>query len=386
MYSNSLIDELKKVLGWKDFWDLTEIPTLGSPLNDTETGEYYQDFNGAVRLDYIASLIAGNRTLTTYLDTVQEEAIPQLLRRIEREKKIGNVGKDIANSNVIFDVGRKTTSITNEGRFTGVMFELNDGIGLSAIINRIGLYLTANVTDLDIYVFHSSQEQKVTSFGFTTAKANSFSWQEQRIEMDYDTNSTGITGGTWYVGYYQDDLAAQTSQAVQYSAMNWLHGYCNSCNRNNWDTSYKSIQKRLSMTGFYVPAASLPVSQDEAFDPATAVKTNSNNWGLNFNITVGCNMTQFWTDNRRTLADVIGLAVSMKVLEMMKFSSQINNVEESVKIMIIRDLEGATDTENPPLHERLSDAIEALVLDEGNLNIDCLPCARKPRTTYGAIG
>jgi hypothetical protein len=71
---------------------------------------------------------------------------------------------------------------------------------------------------------------------------------------------------------------------------------------------------------------------------------------------------------------------------MMKFSSQINNVEESVKIMIIRDLEGATDTENPPLHERLSDAIEALVLDEGNLNIDCLPCARKPRTTYGAIG
>jgi len=97
-------------------------------------------------------------------------------------------------------------------------------------------------------------------------------------------------------------------------------------------------------------------------------------------------MTQFWTDNRRTLVDVLGLAVCMKVLEMMKFSSQINNVEEAVKIMIIRDLEGAVDTQNPPLNQKLSEAIEALVLDEGNLNIDCLPCARKPRTTYKAIG
>ena len=71
---------------------------------------------------------------------------------------------------------------------------------------------------------------------------------------------------------------------------------------------------------------------------------------------------------------------------MMKYSSQINNVEEAVKIMIVRDLEGAADTNNPPLNEKLAKAIKALRLDEGNLNKDCLPCARKPKTTYGAIG
>jgi len=151
----------------------------------------------------------------------------------------------------------------------------------------------------------------------------------------------------------------------------FVHMYCNT---------------RLVMSGFYVPMGSLPGPKDEIFDPAVVVKTNSNNWGFNFNITVGCNMTQFWTDNRRTLATVLGMAVAMKVLEMYRSSLQINNVEESLKISIIRDLEGTLDTQNPPLNQRLNEAIEALVLDEGNLNTDCLPCARKPRTTYGAIG
>lgn len=140
------------------------------------------------------------------------------------------------------------------------------------------------------------------------------------------------------------------------------------------------------MSGFYVQSANLPVSKAERFDPTTVIITNSNNWGFNFHISVTCNLTTFYIENRATLKNVIGIKVAMKVLEMMKFSSQINNIEESVKIMIIRDLEGASDTGSVPMWERLEKAIEALNLDEGNLNKDCLPCARKPVTRYGAIG
>jgi hypothetical protein len=188
------------------------------------------------------------------------------------------------------------------------------------------------------------------------------------------------------LGYYQTDLAAQSTQAVGFTAMNWLNGYCNTCNGAGDNDRYQSIFTRLAMQGFYVPAASLPVSKTQLFDPNLAVKTNTNNWGLNFNITIVCNLTQFWIDNRRTLASVIGMQVAIKVLEMMKFSSQINNIEEGVKIMIIRDLEGTSDTGQLPLWQTLNNAVQALRLDEGNLNSDCLPCARKPKTTYGAIG
>ena len=385
MFDFSVVADLKQVLGWKDFWDLTEIPTLGSPLNDTLTGEYYQDFSGALRLDYISSLLPPNRTLVEYLDTVETESITQVLNTIVTEKEIGNFGKDIATNDVVYNVGRKVANITNESRFCGVMFEVKDSTGIRATINRIGLYLTAAVTNLDLYLFHSSQDTSIATYQFTTASTNSFSWQEIRRTLDFDDGA--ISGGTWYIGYYQDDLAAQTSQAVQYNAMNWLNGYCNQCGRQSIqnDIDYKSIRNRLFMQGFYVPAASLPVV-GTMFDPVVAVKTNANNWGFNFNISIGCNLTQFWKDNRRSMKDVIGLKVAMKVLEMMKFSSQINNIEEAVKIMIIRDLEGATDTKNPPLNQKLATAIKALNLDQGNLNSDCLPCARKPKSTYGAIG
>ena len=142
-----------------------------------------------------------------------------------------------------------------------------------------------------------------------------------------------------------------------------------------------SITNHIALCGFYQPAATVGL-----FDSELAVKTNTNNWGFNFNITIGCDLTQFWIDNRRTLANALGTQVAMSVLQMMKFSSEINNVEEGVKIMIVRDLEGANDTGQIPLWESLNEAIKALILDEGNVNTVCLPCARKPKTTYGALG
>lgn len=387
MWSNSVIAELKKVVGWRDFWDLTEIPSLGSPLNDTETGQYYQNVSGALRLDYITSLLPPNRTLATYLDTVETDAITELLNTIEVEKQLGNSGKDLAASDLVYNADRKRANITNEGRFSGVMFQLRDDIGTMAIINRLGLFLTAPVTNLNIYLFHSSQEQVINTYQFTSTTNNSFSWNEIRIELAYDITASGIAGGTWYIGYYQDDLAGQSSQAIQYRGMNWKVGYTGCCGSTaEQKASYNSISTRVAMCGFYVPSASLPVDPNERFDNDVVVKTNSNNHGFNFNVSVGCDLTQFWIDNRRTMARAIKLAVAIQVLTMMKYSSQINNVEEAVKIMIVRDLEGPADTGAKALYQQLADAIKALKLDQGNLNKDCIPCARKPRTRYNAIG
>ena len=54
--------------------------------------------------------------------------------------------------------------------------------------------------------------------------------------------------------------------------------------------------------------------------------------------------------------------------------------------MIIRDLEGATDTGLIPLWKKLDNAIKALILDNGNLSKECMPCARKPSTKFGGLG
>jgi len=387
MFDNSVVASLKGVLGWKDYWDLAEIPTLGSPLNDTESGQYYQKFSGAMRLDYISSLLAPNRPLTTYLNTVETEAITEVLDEIEIEKQIGNYGKDLAGSEVVLNIGNKTSTITNQGRFSGVMFTVKDSVGIRATINRVGLYLTTAATDLDLYLFHSSKEDVVEQFTFTSTVANSFVWNTIDRALDWDDGT--ITGGTWYLGYYQDDLVANlpaATAAIDFYAMNWKNGYCSGCGHGANDKKYKTISNRVDMMGFYVQSANLPVSKTERFDPTLIIKTNSSTHGFNFHISVTCNLTTFYKENRLTLKKVIGLKVAMKVLEMMKFSNQLNNVEETVKVMIVRDLEGAADTGSTSMSQRLKSAINALNFDEGNLGKDCLPCARKPQTRYGAIG
>ena len=385
MFENSIVAILKTVLGWRNWFDPAEIPDLGTALTSTLTGEYYQAFSGALRLDYIDATIVEGLPLATYLDEVETDAISNVLNRIVTEKQIGGYGKTIASNDVIYEVGSKVSNITNESRFCGVMFEVSLDTGVRATINRIGLYLTAAVTDLDLYLYHSSQSTSIATFQFTSTSANSFSWNEIRRTLDYDNGT--ITGGTWYIGYYQDDLATQTAQAVQYNAMNWLHGYCNQCGATSrkYDVQYKSIRSRLLMQGFYVPSAQVP-AVGTMFDPAIVIKTNNNNYGFNFNITIGCDLTQFWKDNIRSFKNVIGMAVAMRILEDMKFSSQINNLEESIKIMIVRDLEGAVDTKNPPLNEKLATAIEAINLDMGNVGTDCLPSARQPMMKWGAAG
>ena len=393
-YDNSLIAELRAVVGWDDYQDTGQIAALGAPYDVTDSGQFYQQFNSAVRLDNILACLPVHSTLSdldklkAYLTKTETTAINGVLNDIEVKKQIGNQGQDLISSNIIFNVGRKISTQTNQGYFCGVMFEVKDSIGIRATINRIGLYLTAAVTDLDLYLFHSSKEAAVQQFTFTSAITNSFAWNELTTPLNLDYDNGVNSGGCFYLGYYQTDLAAEPSAAVSYNAMNFTDGYCGSCGGVSTTDSnaYKAIRGKVVMQGFYVPAASLPVSKTERFDNDVVIKTNSNNWGFNFHISVACNLTSFWKANKLTLKKVIGLSVAIKVLSDIKASNQINNVSEHLKVMIIRDLEGAEDTGLSPLWLLRKMAIDALILDEGSISKDCLPCARKPQTKYGAIG
>ena len=50
-------DCLRGLIGWKDHFDLTDIPALGAALNDSESGEYYQEKHPAVSLELISAML-----------------------------------------------------------------------------------------------------------------------------------------------------------------------------------------------------------------------------------------------------------------------------------------------------------------------------------------
>lgn len=390
MFDYRLISELKTVIGWDDYQDATVIAPFGSPLHDSDTSEYYQDYHAAMSLENILSCLPPHSTNTdqqrieAYCAKVETQALTQMLNDVADKKKIKAIGHELANSIVVFNADRKKATLTNQSYFCGVMFKVQNSEGMRAVINRVGLFLTAAVTNLDLYLFNSTKEDVIEKFQFTAGVANSFSWKTITRNLDFDDGT--VTGGTWYFGYYQDDLAAKASAAISYTAMNWMEGYCNQCGLQGADIAYKSIRNRLFMKGFYVQSANLPANNDKLFDVTTVIESNSDNFGFNFHISIKCDLTQFWIDNKRTLKNAMGLSVALMVLKMMKNSQTINSLEENLKIMIVRDLEGAADTNSVPLWLQRVKAINALNYDEGNLKSECFPCARKPTTVYKPIG
>jgi len=177
MFDDRAIAELKKVVGWRDYFDPTEIPNLPANLTESESGQKFQDFHPSLKLNYIQALIQENETLDDYLDRVETSAIVTMLNDLQSLKKLRHSGQDLVNNKLIHDQVLKNKPILNEGRFVGVEFCLNSGqMGVRACINRLGLYLTAAETNLTLYLFNSLQEDAVQTFSFNSTKSNSFTW------------------------------------------------------------------------------------------------------------------------------------------------------------------------------------------------------------------
>ena len=380
MFDLRAITELKKVIGFRDHWNATDIPVLPVTLSDSESGQYYQDFHPMIRLDYISALLPSDYPLDTFLDDIETSAIKQFLNKLQTFKKLNNSGQDLARNNLIYDNILKNKPIINESRFVGVEFALNDtSVGIRAIINRVGLYLTTAQPSLTLYLFNSLQEDAVNTYTFTSVNANSFTWLETQINIDYQ-DSSGTDGGVWYLGYYQDDLIGQ---AISYDVLNWQNGYCQKCDGGTRSSKYNSISKYINMSPFYVSGSSLP-AVGKLFDADDIVYNYTCNFGMNFNVSVVCNLSQFWIDNRLTMVNGIGKTVALKILQMMKASSQISAIEQNVQFNIIRDLEGDRETKSVPFWQQAERSIKATNFDQSNINTTCVPCARKG-AIYGAI-
>lgn len=372
---------LSGLIGWRDHYDTTEIPPLAESLKKSETGEYYQERHPALRLDLIKATLPSKRDLGEYLQEIEDGAIITVLNDLTESKELAKTSKTVVANDVIYNSeGWINDVIINESRFVGIRFRLTHIIGLKAVINRMALQLTQAQENLTIYLYHSNKAKCLAKIPYTTVQGGDFKWLEIMQELHADDEE--ISGGSFYLGYYQDDLVGQ---AIQYKKLNWRSGYCGSCDGGVNQARYNSITRYVSMQPFYVPSTSTAVDKEYMFDPSSIIEVDDNNWGFNFNISVNCDLTNFWCDNRKSLKNIIGLMVTIRILKSMQYSQQINHIEEQLKMMIIRDLEGDKETNYVNLYQQYSRAVKALKFDHSSISKVCLPCSVNSGVTYGAV-
>jgi hypothetical protein len=364
----------KSLIGWKQHYNSDA--EINEELQESQSGEYYQDFHPALSLNIIKQSLERGRDLNEYLTTKTQTAITQLLNDVGMKRQADGVKDLLLSETLLNKFGWANDRILPEGRFVGFMFELVNSFGLNLTLQSIGMQIS-QAQELKIYVYHSSQIEPIVIKTLNVTKPIAWNWLAEAIQLY--RNDEQVQAGTYYVGYYQEDL---TGQAINYTNFDWNKGYCGTCDGGVMRRVWNSIRNYVYFRPIYVPAASLSIDRF-MFDSRAVQIDNTKSWGMNFKIGVGCDLTNFYCDNRMQLKNALGLKVSYLILQDIKFSQEFNSINEDIKALIINDLEGDKDTYNFGIASKLKQELKNVVMNTTGLGKDCLPCNDNTGIEYG---
>lgn len=376
--SNIVVPAYKNLLGWRQFHDNSI--QIANGLTTTETGEYYQQKHPALQLDIIQTLISPNLPLDTYLENTVTDATNEIFNDLLQYRQLKQYGKTLLETSVLLNrYGWTQDTITNQGRFVGMQIRTQDLTGLKAIIDEVGLQFSGEET-FNLYLFHSSKSDPLQVVEVTTNGNANWNWKK----IDWELSSFSpqqFYGGVFIVGYYQDEI---TSNAINYTNFNWDSGVCGGCNDPHISV-WRSIRKNFHVYPLYVPAGSFG-EVGKMFDLEKAIYSNNQSFGMNFKFTVQCDLTNFFVQNKFVFKNLLALKVVHKILNDMKFSQQINAIEENIKMMIIRDLEGDIETKLTNIPSQYNKELKAVSFNISGINAKCLGCEdQNTSPSYGVV-
>ena len=375
MFNPTIIQTcMTSLIGWRNDAN-TSVPQItNTALLTSNSGLFYNDFHPLLLIENISNTLPEDKTIDNYLTEKVNSGINKALTKVVLEKKLNESTKTLLNSSKLFDgIGRFQDTIVSNGRFVGVEVEIFPSYGAKVIIDKIGLQFTSAQTNLPIYIFHTSQIDPIKTVTATTTKANSLEWLtlSESIDFSYLSNSYD-SGGMFYIGYFQDNI---NGQAIK-KDFNFIDGPCNTC--RGGANLMKVWNERLNFVRIVpVEVSSGNLNGTQMFDYTKRKYVSTNNFGLNFGVTVQCDISEYLCEQKMILTDLIGKQVAVDILNDMKHSTRLNRIANVSQNMIIRDLEGDRETFEPGLAKRLSDSVKAVDFDFSKIDSPCLPCNKK---------
>ncbi len=375
--SIDLFPQYKNLIGWRQHFDNSIV--INTALTQTETGEYYQQKHPALSLDIIQTLIPSTYDLNNYLENTIKDSMNEMFNDLFQYRQLNEYGKTLLEQSVLLNkYGWVNDTITNQGRFVGFQIRVKTLSGLKAIIKEVGLQFASDET-LNLYLFHSSKLDPIHTFEVQSTNSPGWTWKSTDIDLK-SFKIENYSGGVFVLGYYQDDLA---SNAINYSNFNWDTGVCGGCNDPHLSV-WKSIQNHFHVYPIYV--ASGNYEKEKMFDMEKVFYSSNQSFGLNLKFSVICDLTDFFIQNKFAFKNLLGIKVTEKILNMMKFSQQINAIEENIKMMIIRDLEGDVDTKLTNIPTQYQKELKAVSFNISGINSVCLGCKEDSfAPTYGVV-
>lgn len=426
---NEICEALKNVCGWEQSYGPAK--AIDDNLTQTESGLYFQGAHPLLTLDNMEAIMPddwgiqypvwdaltqwkqnkvvqyGNDTngnklfwkakadnvgeeptedslfwskyniLSDFLERMTRNGIATAIQTFTQIKQLDKETRNLLERRTFFDgAGRIRATLQNNHKLVGFEIVPVRAMGVTAKIEKIGLQMTGGTGVVRMYLFHSSQIDPIKTFDLNFTVTNGgFQWfplTDCYLPYISDKNNAG---GSWFLCYNQDELPAGM-EAINVSK-DWSREPCGTCNIGSVEV-WRELTKYLQVTPFMYNAPETFAEYPELWDIAYTMYTRTQNYGLNCEITIGCDLTDFIISQRQIFQTVIQRQVAAIALRTLAMNPNVRvnrNQSNATRMDILYELDGNTSGVRPGgLGYDLKKAYEALRIDTQGLDRICLSC------------
>ena len=290
----------------------------------------------------------------------------------------------------LFDgTGRLVDVVKNKKNLVGFEIVPIRAKGVTTKINKIGLQFT-EPGEYTLYLMHSSMDTPVKIIKLNKIRKNSIEWFSlDDVYLPYQSDDNDA-GGSWYLCYFQSELP-EGSQAIRKNK-DWSKEPCGSCSRKEL-LAWQAWSKYIEVHPFFVneelvEAVSFNDDFNEDFekqpihlwDVDNNQYTYDNNYGLNLEIAVACDITDFIIEQRTLFQDIIAKQVAVDMLREFAYNANVRTNRHSInasRLDILYEVDGdSSSMKKSGLSYQLDMAFKAINISTQGIDRVCLPIMR----------
>lgn len=312
-----------------------------------------------------------------WLEGKTKASIQKAITRYCNEKTAEGTNKPLCESRALFDgTGRLVDTVKNKKNLVGFEIVPIRAKGVTTKINKICLQFT-KAGEYTLYLMHSSIYEPIRTIKLTKTRDNSAEWfTVDDFYLPYQSEDIDA-GGSWYLCYSQSELP-EGSQAIRKNK-DWSKEPCGSCSRREL-LAWMAWSKYLEIHPFYVNEELTDIEDESLhlWDIENNQYTYDNNYGLNLEVTVSCDITDFIVEQRMMFQDVIAKQVAIDMLREFAYNSNVRTNRHSInasRLDILYEVDGdSSSMKKSGLSYQLDIAFKAIKLSTSGIDRMCLPC------------
>jgi hypothetical protein len=422
--ANDIQEKLLRLIGWEQNYDTSDLK-ISDALTVSESGLYFQqihplltlqnmsciapDFNNITFPEYNSEKEYSKGNVVDYqgtqykalqkaqgkqpdieseywvetnlfsewLESKTKASIQKAIARYCNEKTVEGTNKPLCESRTLFDgTGRLVDTVKNKKNLVGFEIIPVRAKGVTTKINKICLQFT-KAGEYTLYLMHSSMDEPIKTIKLTKVRDNSAEWfTVDDLYLPYQSEDNDA-GGSWYLCYFQSELP-EGSQAIR-KDKDWSKEPCGSCSRREL-LAWMAWSKYLEIHPFFVNEE-LINTEDESlhlWDVENNQYTYDNNYGLNLEITISCDITDFIIEQRMLFQDIIAKQVAVDMLREFAYNANVRTNRHSInasRLDILYEVDGdSSSMKKSGLSYQLDMAFKAIKLSTSGIDRVCLPC------------